>query len=177
MDLQSEIVKLRIKAVEDHIKSENLHDLDAIMGTFGHDARYDDEPWGEHHQGRGRVQSYYDDLIRAVPDLNIDVKTRHVTDENIILEVEISGTHKGLWRGAPGTGRRICFALCAIYSFDSQSKLAGERIYYDRATVLRQIGLFHEPVSFLGRLTTVLSHPVTMIRAGGRTLWGDRGGE
>ena len=45
----------RIKVVEEHVQSENLHDVDveAVMRTFGDTAQYDDEPWSEHHAGRG----------------------------------------------------------------------------------------------------------------------------
>jgi hypothetical protein len=42
--------------------------------------------------------------------------------------------------------------------------VAGERIYYDRGTVLDQLGLFHEPVRGLGRAITVLSRPLTIAR-------------
>jgi hypothetical protein len=44
-------------------------------------------------------------------------------------------------------------------------KLAGERIYYDRATVFRQVGIFHDPQTALGRALTALTHPVTIGRA------------
>jgi hypothetical protein len=49
-----------------------------------------------------------------------------------------------------------------VYTFDDADKLAGERIYYDRATVLRQVGVFHEPEVTLGRVSTILTHPVTI---------------
>jgi hypothetical protein len=48
--------------------------------------------------------------------------------------------------------------------------LAGEKIYYDRATVLRQLGVFHEPQSFLGQISTLVTHPVTIARALARKL-------
>ena len=36
--------------------------------------------------------------------------------------------------------------------------------YYDRATPLEQVGVFHDPESLRGRITTALAHPVTMAR-------------
>ena len=79
----------------------------------------------------------------------------------------------------PATGRRVEFPLCGIYTFDTQDRLAGERIYYDRGTVMRQLGLFHEPEGRLGRLVTALSHPLTITRAllrpSGRQRPGDEG--
>jgi hypothetical protein len=55
--------------------------------------------------------------------------------------------------------------VCSVFEFDDQGKIAGERIYYDRATVLRQLGIFHDPEHGIGQLLTPLTHPVTMLRA------------
>jgi hypothetical protein len=95
-----------------------------------------------------------------------------VTDESVILEVTLSGTHTGTWRGLPGTGREVEFPVCSVFAFDDHGKIAGERIYYDRATVLRQLGIFHDPERGIGQLLTPLTHPVTMIRALTRRILG-----
>jgi steroid delta-isomerase-like uncharacterized protein len=162
---ETERVEARMAVVDEHIRCENRHDLDAVMATFGIDARYDDEPWGDHRTGRDGVRSYYTELMRALPDLAIEVRHRHVAADSLVLEVSIRGTHLGPWRGLPATGQRIEFPLCAVYTFDADDRLAGERIYYDRGVVLGQLGLFHEPLRGLGRLVTALSHPVTIARA------------
>ncbi len=168
---EAERGQARLAIVEEHVRGENRHDLDAVMATFGANARYDDEPWDDHRIGRDGVRAYYADLMRAFPDLAIDVRHRHVAPDCIVLEVTVRGTHLGPGRGGlPATGRRVDFPLCAIYTFDADDRLAGERIYYDRGTVLRQLGLFHEPLSGLGRVMTVLSHPATMARAAALAL-------
>lgn len=165
-------INARMAIVDEHIACENRHDLDAVMATFGDDARYDDEPWDDHRAGLEGVRSYYIELMRALPDLKIEVIHRHVAAESLIVEVIISGTHLGPWRGLPATGRRIQFPLCGIYTFDADDRLAGERIYYDRGMVLRQLGLFREPVRGWGRMAVALSHPLTIagayLRIGGR---------
>jgi steroid delta-isomerase-like uncharacterized protein len=161
---RDELVQARIARVEEHIRLENEHDLDGVMQTYAESARYDDEPYDEHHRGSGQVRLYYERLMRALPDLRIEVQKRHATDEVVILECVISGTHLGEWRGLPATGRHVRFPLCAVYTFDGD-RLAGEKIYYDRATVLRQVGVFHEPDTPSGRIVTALTHPVTMVGA------------
>jgi steroid delta-isomerase-like uncharacterized protein len=162
---QSDDGDARLALVEQHVRSENLHNLEGVMATFGAEARYDDEPWGDHRMGREGVRSYYADLLRALPDLVIDVRRRHVAADDIILEVEIRGTHRGAWRHLPATGRHVRFPLCGVFTFDADNRLAGERIYYDRATVLRQLGVFHDPSTMVGRVLTAVTHPVTMARA------------
>lgn len=163
-------MSVRMGLVEEHVRCENAHDLDGVMNTFGPDASYHDEPWNDRRAGRDGVREYYADLMRAVPDFSIEVLRRHVSDEHIMLEVMIRGTQCGTWRGLPPTGRRVEVPLCGIYTFDENDRLASERIYYDRATVLRQLGVFHEPDGLVGKLTTVLAHPVTMARIVARAL-------
>jgi steroid delta-isomerase-like uncharacterized protein len=155
----------RIAIVEQHIRLENEHDLEGVLRTFGDTARYDDEPWGEHYKGRNGVRLFYDQLMKALPDLEIEVQRQHVTDDAILLEVVIRGTHLGGWRGLPATGRRVEFPLCGVYTFDADDRLAGEKIYYDRGTVLRQLGVFHEPQSILGQISIFATHPTTIARA------------
>jgi steroid delta-isomerase-like uncharacterized protein len=154
----------RLRIVDEHVSLENEHNLEGIMGTFGEAARYDDEPWGAHYMGREEVRAFYAQLLRAMPDLHIDVQRRHASEDAVVLEVIIRGRHLGTWRGLPATGHQIDFPLCGVYTFDKGNQLAGEKIYYDRATVLRQLGVFHEPESLRGRITTALTHPVTMAR-------------
>ena len=160
----------RIALVEQHVRLENAHDLEGVLGTFGDAAQYEDEAWTEHYNGRDGVRLFYEQLMRALPDLEIDIQRWHVTDDAILLEVVIRGTHLGAWRGLPATGRRVEFPLCGVYSFDSNDRLAGERIYYDRGTVLRQLGVFHEPPSAFGQLGTLLTHPLTIARAYARKI-------
>ena len=86
------------------------------------------------------------------------------SDEAIVLEAVIAGRHLGAWSGLPPTGLRVEFPLCAVFSFDEADRLATEKIYYDRATVLRQLGVFHEPASIMGRINVFLMHPLTIAR-------------
>ena len=160
----------RLRVVEEHVRRENEHDLAGVMATFGDEAEYDDIPWGERHVGRKPVEQYYRDLLAALPDLHIDVCHSVVTADTVVLEVLIVGTHTGPWRGLPPTGRPVQFPLCAIYRFAENGKLASEKIYYDRAGLLRQIGLYHEPVGIFGRLVTAVTHPLTLARSYGRKL-------
>jgi steroid delta-isomerase-like uncharacterized protein len=157
-------IATRLRLVEEHVHLENAHDLEGIIATFGDAARYDDQPWNAHYVGREQVRAFYTQLLHAVPDLHIDIRHRHSAEDTIILEVIICGRHLGNWRGLSPTGRRIELPLCGIYTFDKQDRLAGEKIYYDRATLLGQLGIFHEPESLRGRLATALTHPATMMQ-------------
>ncbi len=156
--------------VQEHIRCENAHDLRGTLATFGASGSYHDEPWDDHRKGIDGVRSYYEELMAALPDLHIEVVRHHVTSDAVVVEVMISGTHQGAWRGLPGTGRAVAFPLCGTYTFDADGRLSGERIYYDRAGVLRQLGVFFEPTTLVGRIAIGLTHPITIARAYGRQL-------
>lgn len=155
----------RLEIVEQHVRLENAHDLEGVLRTFGDTAHYDDEAWGEHYDGMNGVRQFYEQLMKALPDLEIEVRRQHITDDAILLEVMIRGTQLGPWRGLPATGRRVEIPLCGVYTFDSDDRLSGERIYYDRGTVLNQLGVFHEPQSALGHISILATHPITIARA------------
>jgi predicted ester cyclase len=64
------------------------------------------------------VHGYYKDLLTSLPDLHIDIVHCFAAENGVALEVRISGTHLGSWRGLPPTGRRVTFPLCGLYTFD-----------------------------------------------------------
>jgi steroid delta-isomerase-like uncharacterized protein len=161
----------RLALVEQHIRLENAHDLEGVLNTFGNAAHYDDEAWGEHHEGPTGVRAFYQQLMAALPDLEIQVQRQHIAENAVLVEVVIRGTHLGAWRGLPPTGRQVEFPLCGVYTFDDEDRLAGERIYYDRATVLRQLGVFHEPESLGGKISILATHPLTIAQALIRNLF------
>jgi steroid delta-isomerase-like uncharacterized protein len=161
----------RIALVEEHIRYENEHDLEGVLHTFGDLAHYSDEAWAEHYKGRSGVRLFYEQLMKAMPDLEIEMRHQYVTEDAILVEVTIRGTHLGWWRGLPATGRRVEFPLCGVYTFDGDDRLSGEKIYYDRGTVLRQLGVFHEPQSVMGQISILATHPVTIARAFARKLF------
>jgi steroid delta-isomerase-like uncharacterized protein len=170
MNPEDRVRAARLQIVDEHIRQENEHNLAGIMSTFGATACFDDEPFDAHHIGHREVRAFYAGLLQALPGLRLDVQRRHVALDAVVLEVIVRGEHLGPWRGLPPTGRQVELPLCGIFTFDEEDRLAGERAYYDRATLLRQLGVFHEPETMLGRIATVAMHPHTMVRAFARRL-------
>jgi SnoaL-like polyketide cyclase len=81
------------------------------------------------------------------------------------------GTHEGPFRGLPPTGRSFEMRFCALFLFEGD-RLVCERVYFDAGTVLRQLGIAHDPLTLRGRVATVLNHPFTVTRAVTRQLTG-----
>ena len=129
----------RIKAVQNHFRIENTHDLDAVMETFGNTCSFLANH--ERHEGREAVRAFYGEFFRGFPDLRFEITGLHVGDEAIPVEMVLSGTHLGPWFGIAPTGRRFELPACAVFIFDEDDKIAGERGYFDSALLLRQLGL------------------------------------
>ena len=52
----------------------------------------------------------------------------------------VSGTHQGEWAGIPATGRRASVRFACLYEFE-EDRLVCERVWFDFATILRQLGV------------------------------------
>jgi hypothetical protein len=65
--------------------------------------------------------------------------------------------------------------MSAHFVFEGE-RLVCERVYFDQLSIMRQLGLAHESTSLAGRLTTLVSHPVTVGRAFVRRAYPSRHG-
>jgi hypothetical protein len=61
--------------------------------------------------------------------------------------------------------------MVALFLFE-QDRLVCERVYFDSATIQRQLGIAHDPLTLRGRVATVLNHPMTVGRAAVRGVFG-----
>ncbi|MHB8533424.1 MAG: ester cyclase [Solirubrobacteraceae bacterium] len=67
----------------------------------------------------------------------------------------------GPLRSLPPTGRSFKAQMTAFFIFEGE-KIVCERVYFDQAGIMRQLGVAHDPASLAGRLTTLVSHPLTI---------------
>jgi steroid delta-isomerase-like uncharacterized protein len=158
-----ELRERREAIVREHMASENVHDFDTTIGTFGH-PRYELIATGEVYDGEAAVRGYYAESRTAFPDQRNEVLELHHADDTVVVEFLLLGTHLGPLRALPPTGRSFTCRMTALFVFDGD-RLVNERVYFDQSTILRQLGLAHDPASPAGRLALVLTHPLTVGRA------------
>ena len=149
--------------VREHMESENVHDFDTTIGTFHH-PRYELIPTGEVHDGEAAVREYFAETRRAFPDQRNELIALRHADDAVIVEFFLLGTHLGPLRSLPATGRAFRCRMTAYFIFESEQLIA-ERVYFDQATILAQLGLAHDPGSWRGRAMLLLGHPLTIGRA------------
>jgi steroid delta-isomerase-like uncharacterized protein len=153
----------REAVVREHMESENRHDFDTTIGTFSH-PRYELVPTSEVYDGEPEVRRYFAETRAAFPDQRNELISLRHADDAVIVEFDLLGTHLGPLGALPPTGRAFRCRMSAFFVFDGE-RIVCERVYFDQATILRQLGLARDPRSALGRLGLLLGHPVTIGRA------------
>jgi steroid delta-isomerase-like uncharacterized protein len=156
------IRKKREAIVREHMESENRHEFDVTLDTFEH-PRYELIGTGEVHDGPEAVAKYFEDTRRAFPDQRNELRALHHSDDAVMVEAVIRGTHKGPLQSLPPTGKEFELPILAMFVFE-EDKLVCERVYFDQLTVLGQLGIARSPTSLTGRVETLISHPWTIGR-------------
>jgi steroid delta-isomerase-like uncharacterized protein len=129
----------REAVVREHMASENRHDFDATLATFAH-PRYELVATGQVFDGEEEVRQYYAASRAAFPDQRNEIRALHHADDAVIVEFDLMGTHRGTFLGAPPTGRTFTCRMAAVFVFEGDH-IVCERVYFDAATILRQLGI------------------------------------
>jgi steroid delta-isomerase-like uncharacterized protein len=159
----SDLRERREAIVREHMDSENVQDFDTTIETFGH-PRYELVPTGDVFDGEEEVRGYFAESRTAFPDQRNELVSLRHADDAVIVEFDVLGTHSGMLRALPPTGRSFRCRMMAYFLFEDD-QLVCERVYFDQLSIMRQLGLAHESTSLAGRITTAVSHPVTVSRA------------
>jgi len=123
--------------VRRHMEGENVLDFDAVIATFAH-PRYEIIATGEVHDGEAAVREYFRTSRTAFPDQRNELISLRHADDAVVVEFWLLGTHRGPLAGIEPTGRAFRCRMTALYLFDGAG-LVCERVYFDTATILRQL--------------------------------------
>jgi carboxymethylenebutenolidase len=132
---------------EEHTRHEfSTRDTEATLNTMVEDAYVNHVPVLTGGSGKNALRIFYErDFIPSMPpDTKLSPISRTVGEEQLVDEMIFSFTHTQempwMLPGIPPTNRYVEVALVAIVRF-RDGKLAHEHIYWDQASVLKQIGL------------------------------------
>ena len=135
----SDLRERREAIVREHMESENRHDFDTTIDTFDH-PRYEIIPTGDVYDGEEAVRAYFAETRTAFPDQRNEPLEFHHTDDGVVTEFILKGTHEGDLRGFPPTGKSFECRMVALFLFEPDSdRIVCERVYFDRATILEQL--------------------------------------
>lgn len=136
---------------EEHTQHEfTTRDTEATLATMVEDAYVNHIPVLTGGFGRRALRQFYSrDFIPGMPpDTTLTPVSRTVGQDQLVDEMIFSFTHTQempwMLPGIAPTHRRVEVPLVAIVRF-REGKLAHEHIYWDQASVLKQIGLLTDP--------------------------------
>lgn len=131
----------------EHLAGElEIKDVEATLATMSDDATVTHVPVGTGGRGKEELRAFYRDVfIPSWPDdLQIEPTNRVVGDGQLVDELHVSFTHtKQMDWFLPGvtpTNRKVQIDVVVVVQFRSD-RIACERVYWDHATALRQVGL------------------------------------
>lgn len=136
---------------EEHTNHEfATRDTGATLDTMVDDAYVNHVPVLTGGVGKDALRHFYStDFIPTMPpDTMLTPISRTVGEDQLVDEMIFSFTHTQempwMLPGIAPTNRYVEVALVAIVRF-REGKLAHEHIYWDQASVLKQIGLLNDP--------------------------------
>ena len=136
---------------EEHTQHEfATRDTEATLATMVEDAYVNHIPVLTGGFGKRALRRFYSqDFIPSMPpDTKLTPISRTVGIDQLVDEMVFSFTHTQempwMLPGIAPTNRRVEVPLVAIVRF-RDGKLAHEHIYWDQASVLKQIGLLTDP--------------------------------
>jgi len=138
MDDRQRIRQQREALVRHHMEAENVHDFDAVIATFAH-PRYELIATGQIHDGEAAVRAYFAETRRAFPDQRNELIALRHADDAVVVEFWLLGTHRGALLGIEPTGRAFRCQMTALFIFAGDTDLVCERVYFDSATIMRQL--------------------------------------
>jgi carboxymethylenebutenolidase len=133
----------------EHLAGEFVaKDVEATLATMVDDAFVNHMPVNTGGRGKDELRRFYrDDFIPSWPDdLEMVPVNRIVGDGQLVDELRLSFTHNKQMNwflpDVPPTNRRVELDFVVVVQFRGD-KLACERIYWDHASALRQVGLLN----------------------------------
>ena len=124
-------------------------DVEATLSTMVEDAYVNHIPVMTGGAGKTELRRFYseDFIPRMPPDTKLMTVSRTVGTDQLVDEMIFSFTHTQempwMLPGVPPTNKPVRIPLVAIVHF-RDGKLAHEHIYWDQASVLKQIGLLRD---------------------------------
>jgi carboxymethylenebutenolidase len=136
---------------EEHTAHEfSTRDTAATLDTMVDDAYVNHIPTMTGGYGKPALNDFYSQrfIPTMPPDTTLTPISRTIGEDQLVDEMIFSFTHTQempwMLPGVPPTGRKVEIPLVAIVKF-RDGKLAHEHIYWDQASVLKQLGLITDP--------------------------------
>ena len=118
----------------------NGRDYERAAAAFSDDCEFVSVASGARFTGTQSMLHGLKEFAEAFPDWTVEVANVVAAGAHIAAEWTTTGTHEGMFRGEAPTGIRFRRDGCAVAEVED-GRIVRYRDYYDRATLLEQLGL------------------------------------
>jgi steroid delta-isomerase-like uncharacterized protein len=115
-------------------------DYDRAAAPFSDDCEFVSVASGVRFKGTESMLHGLQEFAEAFPDWTVEVRNVVASGAYVAAEWRTTGTHEGMFRGEAPTGIRFRRDGCAVAEV-VDGRIVRYRDYYDRATLLEQLGL------------------------------------
>jgi ketosteroid isomerase-like protein len=113
----------------------NRHDADAAAAFFAEDVRFWEPSYAEPRLGRAAVRRELEGFFAMLPDIQFTSLTLLANGDHVAHEWQYQATYHG---------RPVMVRECSIARLNADALFDEVRIYFDRLSLLRQLGLAPE---------------------------------
>jgi steroid delta-isomerase-like uncharacterized protein len=121
-----------------HMEAENAHQMKETLATLTKDCLFEDMPLGQVFRGQAGAREYYQIWWDAFSTTAHPERVYFTAQEAAVAEVRFQGTHTGSFLGIEPTRHEVDIPIAIFVTF-REGLIAGERMYWDVATLLRQL--------------------------------------
>lgn len=134
-----------VAEIHTHLAAENSQDLDALLEGMTDDCFNLVVPDPHRlYAGPEEVARRYRGLWATFPDLNVQMRRIvSVGETTAVSEHTLSGTHRGPLFGVAPTGKHVEVETAVVWDI-VDGRIRGETVYFDVATMLRQVGFLDQ---------------------------------
>lgn len=128
--------------LNDYLAAWNEHDANKAGGFLAEDVQYFDAAFAGMQQGRqATVENGIKVFLRGVPDLRWEIRSEPIVGrDGVAYEWTFTGTNTGTWGGIPATRQSINLKGMGLVRIRN-GKIVYQAVFYDSATLNRQLGL------------------------------------
>jgi ketosteroid isomerase-like protein len=113
----------------------NRHDAGAAAQFFAEDVVFWEPSYAAPRRGRAAVRREFEGFFAMLPDIQFTSLTLLANGNLVSHEWEYTATYQG---------RPVRLRECSIARLDEEALVAEVRVYFDRLSLLRQLGLAPE---------------------------------
>ena len=127
----------------------NRRDMVKALALVTDDVKWINIPFSTSFSGHKGYREFLDNWTTAMPDCKVELVNVVAGDEWSVAECIGRGTHTGPLMGPqgtiPATQKKLDLKFCEVLRF-KDGQVAEARIYFDAATMMRQLGLLPQLV-------------------------------